>query len=119
MENWNSTHYFPIVEYLVCLGPSAVELEFEMLHKKADSDYDLALKFFLQVLEEGSYFDYVESWLNLFLKLHLEEIGSKPSLAQLCTQVEKKQKKEWVRLEGMFQNTLCLVNLMSGMGFNG
>jgi U3 small nucleolar RNA-associated protein 21 len=115
----SSNGYEEVVTYLASLGPSATELEFQMVSGEIEEDLSCAMTFFLAILETSTDFDLVEAWMNLFLKLHADVIASSPSLHALSIELEQRQHQSWTRLEGLFQNTLCLINLLSGVGLSG
>ena len=90
-----------------------------MVGEDVESDIEGAMSFFLSILETSTHFDLVEAWMSLFLKLHADVIASSPSLRTLSLELEERQHRSWTRLEGLFQNTLCLINLLSGVGLSG
>ena len=57
---------------------------------------------------------HVQSYLGLLLKLHGEVIASNSELTHLLAEIKKKEEHEWKRLEGLFHNTLCLLDFFAG-----
>lgn len=105
-----------VIHYLAKKGPSQVDLEFRAISAVDESIFELFLDFFLELFEqsEGS-FELGQSYLNLFLRLYSEDILHYPALSPKLAQLKQAQEASWLRIEKMFQTTLCLVEYFSGL----
>lgn len=70
---------------------------------------------FLFCLDNNRDFEVVQAYLSAFLKHHGETLINESSLLPLMEELQRKQRESWLRLQSMFDHSLCLIRHFSGI----
>lgn len=106
------------MKYLKSLSPSAIDVELQSLCNADDDEEGLALLgaaalFFRHMLAARQDFELVGAYMNRFLHVHTDSILASPSTLACVTELRDLQAKEWNRVRGLMENSLCLVQYFS------
>ena len=100
--------------YMKSLSAPIIDVEFRNLCFGEEDDmgksYLLKLLNLLeQEVQMHTDFEVVQSYINLFLKLHLETILSDETLVTSLEKLKRTQQEAWNNLRGWTQKSLCLI----------
>ena len=105
----------PLFECLKSMGQSAIDGEIRSLSTQVTGSPNL-LTFFLEAIETALKtnrdFELIQSYLGLFLKIHIEDIVSNEELNTQCENLSKFNDQLWDRLSKQFNKSLCLTNYL-------
>ena len=73
------------------------------------------MRFLEKAMEVGVEFEMVQAILERTLQLYGELIEGMPEMKSVLERMERVQGKEWMRMQGLMQQTLCLVELFSNL----
>jgi len=105
--------YWPLLEQLKTMGPSAVDAEIRSLSADTNGSHHLMLNFLEgmeELLKTNRDFELIQSYLGLFLKIHIDEIANNEELKTKCDHLSQMTEELWNRLSKEFNKSLCLVN---------
>lgn len=95
------------------MGPSAIDIEIRSLAPEMGGSPQLMHNFLtslLWMLESKRDFEFVESILGLFMKIHTEVIATDPALVELLKLVESQHITCWKSLRKFIDQSICLLN---------
>ncbi|RWS08175.1 WD repeat-containing protein 36-like isoform X2 [Dinothrombium tinctorium] len=124
IESSDKHNYTQVIESLKQMGPSAIDVEIRSLDTFLDTDstaienHSLLLYFMealQQALETRKDFEFIQSCLGLFLKVHSSVIMSDSKLTEKCKVLCETVEKDWERLRLLFSESLCIVNYMKSV----
>ena len=111
----NESDFRPLFESLKAMGQSAIDVEIRSLSTQLNGCPTLLI-YFLDALEVGlktnREFDLIQSYLGLFLKIHVEDIVTNEELKTRCEQLSQLTDHSWDRLSEEFNKSLCLTNYL-------
>ncbi|CAG2106095.1 unnamed protein product [Medioppia subpectinata] len=111
----NDSNYSPVVERLKSMGQSAIDAEIRSLSTQLNGSPNLLI-YFLDAMETtlkiNKDFELIQSYLGLFLKIHIEDIISNDTLKTRCEQLCQTTEELWDRLSNEFNKSLCLTNYL-------
>eukprot|EP00041_Stephanoeca_diplocostata_P026608 m.720409 g.720409 ORF g.720409 m.720409 type:complete len:924 (-) comp23004_c1_seq1:188-2959(-) len=108
-------NYMEFMDYMKSLAPSTIDLEMRSLSLLDDCvQLRRFLEFLRAMLERKQDFEVTQSYLHLFLKVHGDTCGAMPHLSDDIQATLDQQEECWLRLEGLFQHSLCAVNFFKG-----
>merc|ERR1712083_1126304 len=99
-----------VLESLLELGPSALDLEIRSLAPEGGGSLGLMESFLKMIrleMKTGRYFEAVQSYLGLFLKLHGEVVAEEVVMREL-EMVEDGLGGQWSQLQHHLDSALCL-----------
>merc|ERR1711973_119583 len=100
-----------MLESLLELGPSAIDLELRSLAPEGGGSLGLMESFLKMIrleLKAGRNFEAVQSYLGLFLKLHGETVAEEEVLMLELALVEESLTEQWGQLQHHLDSALCL-----------
>ncbi|PIK61910.1 putative WD repeat-containing protein 36 [Apostichopus japonicus] len=107
--------YEAVLEYMTKLNPSATDTEIRSLDPIGGGSH-IAMAIFMKALidwlQSNQSFEIVQAYISLFLKIHGDEISRTSELVELLESLLGEQEKSWQRLQGQFNQTMCLINYM-------
>lgn len=110
-----SHDYDPIFESLKAMGQSAIDAEIRSLSSLVDGSSGL-LVYFLDAIETALKtnrdFDLIQSYLGLYLKIHIEDILINEELRSRCERLSQMSDQLWDRLSDDLNKSLCLTNYL-------
>lgn len=117
--------FMPAFNLLIELPPAAIDIEIRSLHNGKDGiilglsnipgDATLLvlfLKMIIQVCDSKRNFDVIQSYLNVFLKIHGEALSTDPEAQLVLLKVKSTINTTWTTLQDKFQHSLCLIQFM-------
>ncbi|KAJ1339822.1 hypothetical protein BSLG_005560 [Batrachochytrium salamandrivorans] len=111
------SNYSAVMEYFKGLSPSAIDIELRTLPLDSEHTYLIYfLKFVEYQLETHGDFELVQTYLNVFLKIHGDVLmlGGQDTQDALL-QVQQSINQLWARLENKLQYSLCVVDFTRGV----
>ncbi|GFO27669.1 WD repeat-containing protein 36 [Plakobranchus ocellatus] len=97
------------------MGPSKIDAEIRLLSAD-EGGSDEVMQYFLEFIEStlqtNKDFELAHSYLALFLKVHGEELSSKPELSSLLEKLSSTQFQSWQRVEELLQKSLGMVSYL-------
>lgn len=102
-------NYCPLIERLKELGQSAIDAEIRSLSPNLMIHFLDAMEEWLKTNKD---FQLIESFLGLFLKIHIEDIVSNEELKTRCDRLSQMTDQLWDRLSKEFNKSLCLTNYL-------
>lgn len=115
LKSGNESNFGEVISFLKQLGPSAVDVEIRSLSADTCGTDELLRAFMvtmLNALKTNRDFELINSYLGLFLKVHLDEISRNEELVDLCHQLSSVVENGWTRLQSEFNKTLCVINYL-------
>ncbi|XP_054162856.1 WD repeat-containing protein 36-like [Oppia nitens] len=111
----NQSDCNPLMDCLKSMSQSAIDAELRSLSTQSIGSPNLML-YFLESLETGlkTYrdFELIQSYLSLFLKIHVEDIVINEKLKTLANSLSETSDQLWDRLSNEFNKSLCLTNYL-------
>lgn len=106
--------YDEVLSLVKEFSPSAIDFEIRSLSVTHHfREFKLFLRFIQYLMNKKYNYEIAEALLNVFLKVHasilFEAIEGDKELEQIFGSLADKQSGNWERLEGLFDNTLCLL----------
>uniref|UniRef100_A0A8C7DH19 WD repeat domain 36 n=1 Tax=Oncorhynchus kisutch TaxID=8019 RepID=A0A8C7DH19_ONCKI len=95
------------------MGPSGIDAELRGLAPDMGGDVSVLqdfLKIVASMLNSKRDFDLAQSYLALFLKLHLRLITQEPELMEEASRVSEKLEEMWTSMQTLFNQSLCLLS---------
>ncbi|KAJ6218098.1 hypothetical protein RDWZM_009255 [Blomia tropicalis] len=96
-------------------GPSKIDAELRMLGPESTGS-NRYLHLFIDMidfeLQSNRDFELAQSYLSLFLKIHLDSIAADESLLTKCTSLSTISDKSWSRLSQDMDRSICLINYL-------
>jgi len=115
-RNHEKKDFAEALEHLKGLSPSGIDFEFQTLSLRDDfKELKLLLEMIDYSLDSNQNFELVQAFLNLFLKHHGETVANDSGLVDIVKKLRVKQRENWIRLQSLFQNSLCLIRHFSGL----
>lgn len=108
-----AAEYHESLKMLIEMGPSGIEVEIRSLDPDIGGSEDLLLKFLEMIkfaLDRNMYFEAVQGYLSLFLKLHAEYVMSNGNVREICETLAGVQGKAWHNVCEEIDQTLSLVS---------
>ncbi len=107
--------FWPLMELLKTMGPSTIDAEIRSLSSDISGSQELMTNF-LEAMEEllktNRDFELIQSYLGLFLKIHIEEISNSNQMIAKCQHLSALTEESWNKLSKEFNKSLCLVNYL-------
>nr|XP_043610060.1 U3 small nucleolar RNA-associated protein 21 homolog [Erigeron canadensis] len=116
-------------DYLKSLSPSTLDMELRMLQIIDDDDdqepekrpellvLELILEYLIHEISCRNNFEFIQALIRLFLKIHGETIRRQSKLQTKAQKLLEAQSAVWQKLDGLFQNTRCMVTFLSNSQF--
>lgn len=112
--------YYPVLMHFRSCSVSAAEAElnllcmgeFDEVGKKALVNF---FYFLQRALEVEVDYEMIQALLDRTLQLYSELIPTLPEMKELLTNMQSSHEKSWKRLQGLMQQSLCLVELFSNI----
>lgn len=101
------------LKMLLEMGPSGVEVEIRGLDPDAGGSEEVLVKFLEMIkcaLDKQHYFEAVQGYLGLFLKLHGDFVMRSKKVHEICDELAVVQGKSWHNICDTMNQTLCLVS---------
>jgi len=99
------------MEKLSSMNPASVDLEIRSLSLANNmKEVMLFLEFLQNQLVSNRNFELVQSFLNVFLKIHGSLISENEEITSKFEELIEKQKEAWQRLQDNLHHTLCLID---------
>uniref|UniRef100_A0A7M5V3L5 Small-subunit processome Utp21 domain-containing protein n=1 Tax=Clytia hemisphaerica TaxID=252671 RepID=A0A7M5V3L5_9CNID len=102
----------PLVELLKEMGPSDIEAEFRMLGPEMNGTIDGLVdlfKAFVILLKSGKYYELVQAYITLFLKLHGDLVPKHEGLRQQAEELITVIDDTWQDCQKLLHQSTCLV----------
>ncbi|KAJ7294300.1 hypothetical protein O6H91_Y267700 [Diphasiastrum complanatum] len=121
--------YTEFVEFAKSMSPSALDAELRILQIVDEDEFaedarspqiddiNLLMEFLLEGIASNNNFEFLQAFLQIFLKIHGEAISRLPSLKAKSKMLCSRQNSTWQRLDEMFQNIRCMVSFLSNTQF--
>ena len=112
--------YYPVLEHFRNSSVASTEAElnvlcmgeFDEVGKKALVNFFYFIK---RALEVEVDYEMIQALLDRTIQLYSEIIPTLPEMKELLMNMQKSQEKSWKRLQGLMQQSLCLVELFSNI----
>ncbi|KAI8786613.1 WD repeat-containing protein 36 isoform X1 [Biomphalaria glabrata] len=106
--------YESILSSLKEMGPSAIDREIRLLGDEGSTDEAMLyfIEFIEATLKTNKHFELAHSYLALFLKVHGDQLSSKPQLASALESLTNTQLHSWDRVQSLLQKSLGMVNYL-------
>ncbi|XP_045623535.2 WD repeat-containing protein 36 [Procambarus clarkii] len=101
------------LKMLMEMGPSGIEVEIRGLDPDVGGSEEVLVKFLEMIkfaLDKQYYFEAVQGYLGLFLKLHADFVMKNKEVRQICEELAVVQKKSWYNICDTMNETLSLVS---------
>ncbi|XP_063221532.1 WD repeat-containing protein 36 [Bacillus rossius redtenbacheri] len=108
-------NFDPVLEKLMSMGPSAIDLEVSLLAPAAGGSVALMLQFMRLIdhmLDSRRNFELAYSYLGLFLKRHEDTVASEPELRTHASILREQQLSGWQDLQNKMLYNLCVVQAL-------
>ncbi|KAJ6233135.1 wd repeat-containing protein [Anaeramoeba flamelloides] len=113
-ENKDEIDYLQVVKYLSKQKTSDIDLEFRSLNVfKNYDELKLVLRFFKSELSNNRNFELIQSYLDLFLRIYIDQIIEDQELLGLIKEIRELQKIRWQRLSNLFQKNFCRISFFA------
>ena len=112
--------YYPILDHFRNCSVSSTEAElnglcmgeFDEVGKKALVNFFYFIK---RALEVEVDYEMIQALLDSTIQLYSDIIPTLPEMKELLMNMKQSQEKSWKRLQGLMQQSLCLVELFSNI----
>lgn len=107
-EQQNLSHFF---KQLKCMNLSRIDAEIRSIGFDCTGTIDYLIYFLhliMFVFQSNVDFELVNSYLALFVTIHIDTIRNKPQLRKMLTEIAEKLETTWQRLECSFDRSICL-----------
>ncbi|KAG7161754.1 WD repeat-containing protein 36-like [Homarus americanus] len=101
------------LKMLLEMGSSGVEVEIRGLDPDIGGSEAVLVKFLEMIkfaLDKNCYFEAVQGYLGLFLKIHAEFIMKNSVVYEMCEKLAVAQEKSWHDIRDTMNQSLCLVS---------
>jgi len=100
--------------YLKSLGPSAIDFEFRSIGMSENCDQHIAvLEMIYNAFQTNRDYEFLESLLNLYLKIHSDVIvANSEILIPILTKIKEVQSNKWDLLRDLFNSNFCLIKFL-------
>ncbi|KAG9135364.1 hypothetical protein Leryth_007141 [Lithospermum erythrorhizon] len=122
----DANNFAAFTEYIKSLSPSTLDMELRLLQIIDDQELDKRpelhfigqlLDYFIHEISCRSNFEFVQSLIRLFLKIHGESIRRQSELQSKAKRLLEVQSAVWQGVDKLFQSSRCMVTFYSNSQF--